>query len=149
MTETTIQKISYRTIYDSRGVETLEVDVCTSGGGFGRAAAPFGAPGSRGEFEAPAYAAGGLAVSMEILSREIIPRLIGMDARNLPAVDGLLREIDGTANFERIGGNTSTVVSTAAAKAGRPTACRPSDPCWRTITPSGAGTRWACPHQSC
>lgn len=117
MTETTIQKICYRTIYDSRGVETLEVDICTAGGGFGRAAAPFGAPGSRGEFEAPAYAAGGLAVSMEILSREIIPRLTGMDARDLGAVDALLREIDDTANFERIGGNTSTVISTAAAKA--------------------------------
>jgi enolase len=117
MTNTTIQKIFCRTIYDSRGVETLEVDICTAGGGFGRAAAPFGAPGSRGEFEAPAYAAGGLTVSMEILAREIIPRLIGSDARDLGAVDDLLREIDGTANFERIGGNTSTVVSTAAAKA--------------------------------
>jgi len=117
MTDTTIQRISYRTIYDSRGVETLEVDVFTTNGGFGRAAAPFGAPGSRGEFEAPAYAAGGLRASMEILSREIVPRLTGMDARNLPAVDGLLCDVDGTANFERIGGNTSTAVSTAAAKA--------------------------------
>ncbi len=63
MPETTITHIRYRTVYDSRGVETLEVDVITEKG-FGRVAAPFGAPGSRGEFEAPAYAPGGLLDSM-------------------------------------------------------------------------------------
>ncbi|MDX9822895.1 MAG: hypothetical protein RBT20_13240 [Syntrophales bacterium] len=40
MTETTIQKISYRTIYDSRGEETLEVDVFTTNGAVRRAGKP-------------------------------------------------------------------------------------------------------------
>ena len=79
MPETTITHIRYRTVYDSRGVETLEVDVITEKG-FGRVAAPFGATGSRGEFEAPAYAPGGLRESMAILEKTLIPSLIGMDA---------------------------------------------------------------------
>ena len=75
MPETTITHIRYRTVYDSRGVETLEVDVITEKG-FGRVAAPFGAPGSRGEFEASAYAPGGLRESMAILEKTLIPSII-------------------------------------------------------------------------
>ncbi len=79
-------------------------------------AAPFGAPGSRGEFEAPAYAPGGLAETRKLLDREIIPALIGADAAMQEKFDDRLIELDGTANFERIGGNTSTVLSLAAAR---------------------------------
>ena len=116
MADTIIRKIQYRTIFDSRGVETLEVEVSTEKG-FGRVAAPFGAPGSRGEFEAPAYASGGLRESMEILEKDIIPSLIGMDALEQERIDTLLIQLDGTPNFEKIGGNTSAVLSTATAKA--------------------------------
>jgi len=80
-------------------------------------AAPFGAPGSRGEFEAPAYATGGLPETLRLLDREIIPALLGMDTADQERIDELLIEIDGTANFERIGGNTSTVLSLGAARA--------------------------------
>lgn len=116
MTDTAIAAIRHRTVFDSRGVETLEVDLHTQGG-FARIAAPFGAPGSRGEFEAPAYAPGGLAETIALLDREIVPALIGQDAADQEGIDRLLVEIDGTANFERIGGNTSTVLSLAAANA--------------------------------
>jgi len=116
MQDTMISNVNYRTIFDSRGVETLEVDVIT-GDGFGRAAAPFGAPGSRGEFEAPAYSAEGIPGSIRLLTQEIIPALIGSDAANRRQIDELLQRVDGTPNFERLGGNTSTVVSVACAKA--------------------------------
>ena len=116
MADTTITNIQCRAVFDSRGVETLEVDVSTQKG-FGRVAAPFGAPGSRGEFEAPAYAPGGLRESMEILEKDIIPPLIGMDALEQEEIDRLLIELDGTPNFEKIGGNTSAVLSTVVAKA--------------------------------
>ncbi len=116
MPDTTVTSIQCRAVFDSRGVETLEVDVSTQKG-LGRVAAPFGAPGSRGEFEAPAYALGGLRESMEILERDIIPPLIGMDALEQEEIDRLLIELDGTPNFEKIGGNTSAVLSTAVAKA--------------------------------
>jgi enolase len=114
--DTTITDIEYRRVFDSRGVETLEVDVCTQEG-FGRVAAPFGAPGSRGKFEAPAYAPGGLRESMEILEKILIPSLIGMDAQDQEKIDALLTQLDGTPNFEKIGGNTAAVLSTATAKA--------------------------------
>lgn len=116
MSETLIKAIKHRTVFDSRGVETLEVDVVTHGG-FARVAAPFGAPGSRGEFEAPAYARGGLRETVTLLDREIIPELVGMDTMEQEKIDDLLLRIDGTANFERIGGNTSTVLSIASARA--------------------------------
>jgi enolase len=116
MADTTIKKIQYRTIFDSRGVETLEVDLSTAKG-IGRVAAPFGAPGSRGEFEAPAYAPGGLGESIKILEKIIIPSLVGMDALEQEKIDDLLTQLDGTPNFEKIGGNTAAVLSTAAAKA--------------------------------
>lgn len=112
MSETTIANVLYRAVYDSRGVETLEVDVITEKG-FGRAAAPFGAPGSRGEFEAPAYAPGGLRDSMAILEKTLIPSLIGMDAVEQEKIDDLLKQVDGTPNFEKMGGNTAAVLSTA------------------------------------
>lgn len=113
---TAITAIRHRTVFDSRGVETLEVDLVL-GAGFSRMAAPFGAPGSRGEFEAPAYAPGGLSATRKILDKEIIPALVGRDAADQEAVDDLLIALDGTANFERIGGNTATILSLAAANA--------------------------------
>ena len=73
MKETIIKKIGCRTIFDSRGVETLEVDVETQNG-FGRAAAPFGAPGSRGEFEAPAYSPEGIQGSISTAESKHLSR---------------------------------------------------------------------------
>jgi enolase len=94
----------------------MEVDFITEKG-FGRVAAPFGAPGSRGEFEAPAYAPGGLRDSMGILEKTLIPLLIGMDAAEQEKIDAMLQQADGTPNFEKIGGNTAAVISTAVGKA--------------------------------
>ena len=111
-----ITAIRHRTVFDSRGVETLEIDMQLEAG-FSRMAAPFGAPGSRGEFEAPAYAPAGIEATRKLLDDELIPALVGMDAADQEAVDERLIDIDGTANFERIGGNTSTILSLAAANA--------------------------------
>jgi enolase len=111
-----IKEILARKVFDSRGVETLEVDVMTEQG-FGRVASPFGAPGSRGQFEAPAYSSKGIDASIELIEKEIKPKLLGLDAIEQAKIDRLLREIDGTSNFERIGGNTSSSISLAVAKA--------------------------------
>lgn len=111
-----ITNVLSRKVFDSRGVETLEIDIITENG-FGRVAAPFGAPGSRGEFEAPAYSPEGLNASIEIIENEIKPKLFGLNSTDQRKIDLLLREIDGTNNFERIGGNTSSSISLAIAKA--------------------------------
>lgn len=116
MSSTEITKIGHRIVFDSRGVETLEIDLFTAKG-FARIAAPFGAPGSRGEFEAPAYAPGGLRDSIEILQKEIVPELVGMDTLEQAVIDNRIAELDGSENFERIGGNTAVALSLAVANA--------------------------------
>ncbi len=111
-----ISKILAREVFDSRGVPTIEVDVFTAGG-FGRNAAPFGAPGSRGEFEAPAYGTSGLEGSVRVVTGELARRMVGLDAADLPLCDSIIKEVDGTPNFGRIGGNTASAVSIAIARA--------------------------------
>ncbi len=111
---TLITDIRLRRIVDSRGNPTVEADVLTESGGFGRAAAPSGA--STGEFEAieiePSEA---IAAARE----HAVPRLIGEAyAGNQREVDGILRAADGTDDFSEIGANSAVAISMAAAKAG-------------------------------
>ena len=102
-----------RKILDSRGEPTLEVEVW-GGGGFGRGSAPSGR--SRGRYEAVPFASGGVDASLSLLRGEISRRLRGREL-NLRGTDTLLRELDGTPNFSRIGGNLAVALSFATAKA--------------------------------
>jgi enolase len=108
---TIIMEIQLRTILDSRGNPTVEADIFTEDG-FGRASAPSGA--STGKFEAKVKSPEeAVALAREIL----VPKLIGEDSREQLHIDGLLREIDGTANFSTIGANVAVALSLANAKA--------------------------------
>src|SRR6056297_1618572 len=110
---TLVSEIRLRQILDSRGNPTVEADVLTQSGGFGRAAAPSGA--STGEYEAvelpPSEA---IAAARE----HAVPRLEGSvfvgDQRD---VDRTLRAADGTENFSEIGANSAVAISMAGAKA--------------------------------
>ena len=110
---TRIESVRLRRILDSRGNTTVEADVLTESGGFGRAAAPSGA--STGEYEAIE-----LDTSEAISSarEHAVPRLEGNvyvgDQRD---VDRTLRAADGTDNFSEIGANSAVAISMAAAKA--------------------------------
>ena len=111
---TLITDVRLRSVLDSRGNPTVEADVLTESGGFGRAAAPSGA--STGEYEAierPPNEA--IAAARE----HAVPRLVGEAyAGNQREVDGLLRAADGTDDFSEIGANSAVAISMAAAKAG-------------------------------
>ncbi|MFC7154754.1 phosphopyruvate hydratase [Halomarina halobia] len=111
---TLITEIRLRRILDSRGNPTVEAEVRTESGGFGRGAAPSGA--STGEYEAielPAEEA--IARARELA----VPRLEGqVYAGDQRSVDRVLREADGTENFGEIGANSAVAISMAAAKAG-------------------------------
>lgn len=111
---TLITEIRLRKLLDSRGSATVEADVSTESGGFGRASAPSGA--STGEYEAielPADEAIAQARSIAI------PRLEGqVYAGDQRSVDRALRDADGTDNFGEIGANSAVAISMAAAKAG-------------------------------
>ena len=111
---TIIEDVRARKIFDSRGSETLEVDVITFGG-FGRAAAPAGK--SVGTFEVVSYPERGVNQAVREVDEVIAPELIGMNADKQETIDALLHEIDGTANFSNIGGNTVYAVSLAVAEA--------------------------------
>ena len=111
---TRITDVRLRRVLDSRGNTTVEADVSTTSGGFGRAAAPSGA--STGEHEAielPAQEA------IANARKQALPRLVGeVDSEDQRAVDAALHEADGTENFSEIGANAAVAISMAAAKAG-------------------------------
>ncbi len=110
---TQIKKVIARKIFNSRGEETIEVDIETKSG-FGRAAAPAGA--SKGVAEAFYYPKGGVDAAVKVVEKSIAPKLIGMNADEQEEIDSLLHDIDGTENFENVGGNTAYAVSLCAAK---------------------------------
>jgi enolase len=108
-----IKDVVIRRIIDSRGSPTVEAEITTENG-FGRAAAPAGA--STGTHEAIAWPNGSVSKGMNFSEKNVIPRLIGLSANNQDEFDDLLREIDGTTNFSRMGGNISVALSLACAK---------------------------------
>ena len=111
---TRISGVSLRRVLDSRGNPTVEADVLTVSGGFGRAAAPSGA--STGEHEAIELPPG---EAIAAARKHAIPRLVEeVHAGNQREVDAALRGADGTENFSELGANSAVAISMAAAKAG-------------------------------
>ena len=111
---TLVTDVRLRRVLDSRGSATVEADVHTESGGFGRAKAPSGA--STGEYEAIE-----LPVEEAIASARdrAVPRLVDeVYAGDQREVDAALRAADGTADFSGIGANSAVAISMAAAKAG-------------------------------
>ncbi|MFW6045376.1 MAG: phosphopyruvate hydratase [Natronomonas sp.] len=110
---TLVTEVRCRRILDSRGNPTVEADVTTDDGGFGRAAAPSGAStGAHEAIERPVDEA--IAAARE----RAIPRLEGqVHAGDQRGVDMALHAADGTANFSEIGANAAVAISMAAAKA--------------------------------
>lgn len=119
----TISKIHARQILDSRGNPTIEVDVTTSSGAFGRAAVPSGA--STGVHEAvelrdndpKVYMGKGVTKAVEHVNTTIADALAGMPVAEQAKIDHLLIEIDGTSNKSKLGANATLGVSLAIARA--------------------------------
>lgn len=109
-----IEDVMARKIFNSRGRETIEVDIVTVDG-FGSSAAPAGA--SKGKAEVVSYPEGGVDAAIQRLEELVAPELVGMDAEEQNEIDALLHEIDGTENFANIGGNTAFAISVANAEA--------------------------------
>ncbi|MCJ7763385.1 phosphopyruvate hydratase [Candidatus Bathyarchaeota archaeon] len=109
-----IEDLIARKIFNSRGEETIEVDVITTSG-FGRASAPAGK--SRGKAEAVYYPQGGVDQAIKKIDDLIAPELAGLNADFQEEIDNTLHEIDGTTNFKGIGGNAAFAISLANAEA--------------------------------
>ena len=117
-----IDAVIGREIIDSRGNPTVEAEVHTSNGGWGRAAAPSGA--STGKFEAVELRDGGdrfggkgVSKAVDALNTVLGPALVGMDVTNQPEIDRLMVELDGTDNKSKVGANATTALSMAVAHA--------------------------------
>ena len=111
---TAIENVVARKVFNSRGDETIEVDVFTAIS-FGRVAAPAGA--SKGKNEVVYYPKGGVKEAIRKVEEAITPKLIGMNADKQEEIDKLLHEIDKTEDFRNIGGNTAYAISLATAEA--------------------------------
>ncbi|MDR2815611.1 MAG: phosphopyruvate hydratase [Proteiniphilum sp.] len=112
-----------REILDSRGNPTVEVDVLTESGAFGRAAVPSGA--STGENEAlelrdgdkSRYLGKGVLKAVANVNDTIAPALLGMNVLEQNQIDARLLELDGTKTKSNLGANALLGVSLAVAKA--------------------------------
>ena len=109
-----IEDVAARKVLNSRGDETIEVDIITVDG-FGRASAPSGA--SRGKAEVVPFPKGGVDEAVKKVDEVIAPELIGLNAEEQEEIDALLHDLDGTEDFSEIGGNTAYAVSLAVAEA--------------------------------
>ena len=118
-----IEAVTAREILDSRGNQTVEVDVLLEDGTVSRAAVTSGA--STGAFEAyelrdgdkRRYMGKGVLTAIENVNGEIADALIGFEADEQVAIDQAMIEMDGTANKSRLGANALLGVSLACAKA--------------------------------
>lgn len=112
-----------RRVLDSRGNPTVEVEVTTEDGGFGRAIVPSGA--STGAFEAvelrdedsKAYGGKGVLNAVDNVNNEIADLLIGWEVSDQVGIDNMMIEADGTPNKANFGANAILGVSMACARA--------------------------------
>lgn len=120
-----ITDVQAREVLDSRGNPTVEVEVFTESGAFGRAIVPSGA--STGEYEAvelrdgdkARYLGKGVLKAVDNVNNVIAPELIGnYSVLDQVSVDKMMIELDGTENKGKLGANAILGVSLAVARAG-------------------------------
>lgn len=111
-----------RQVLDSRGNPTVEVEVTTEDGGFGRAIVPSGA--STGAFEAvelrdggDAYMGKGVLQAVDNVNGPLADELIGWEVSDQLGIDRILIETDGTPNKGKYGANAILGISLACARA--------------------------------
>ena len=118
-----ISNVKARSVLDSRGYPTVEVDVLLDDGSLGRAIVPSGA--STGEYEAveirdnDPHFYNGKSVNNAInnINTTINDLLVGKDASKQKNIDDSLIKLDGTINKSNLGANAILGVSIANAKA--------------------------------
>jgi enolase len=118
-----IKSVYAREVIDSRGNPTVEVEVTTESGSFGRAIVPSGA--STGEREAmelrdndaKRYLGKGVIQAVNNVNKLIGPKVIGLEVTAQKHIDTIMLELDGTDFKTNLGANALLAVSLAVAKA--------------------------------
>ncbi len=110
-------------VMDSRGNPTVMAEVVLESGVVGTACAPSGAStGTREALELrdgdkSRYLGKGVLNAVANINDKIKPLLVGQDAAEQRALDGIMLDADGTENKASLGANAILAVSLAAAKA--------------------------------
>jgi len=118
-----ITHIQARQVLDSRGNPTVEAEVFTDDGGFGRAAVPSGASTGIHEAvelrdgDADIYLGKGVLKAVDHVNNIISNALEGMEVTNQTEIDQALLDLDSTDNKSNLGANAMLAVSLAAAHA--------------------------------
>ncbi|HET7710390.1 MAG TPA: phosphopyruvate hydratase, partial [Thermoanaerobaculia bacterium] len=118
-----IVELFAREILDSRGNPTIEVDCLLESGALGRAAVPSGAStGSREALELrdgdkKRFLGKGISAAVNNVNTTIAAEVEGMDAREQPMIDLVMKQLDGTENKSKLGANAMLGVSLAVARA--------------------------------
>lgn len=118
-----IESVHARQILDSRGNPTVEVEVFTESGAWGRAAVPSGA--STGTHEAvelrdgdkKKYMGKGVLKAVDNVNNKIAPEVVGYSVFEQNLLDTIMIELDGTPNKGKLGANAILGTSLAIAKA--------------------------------
>lgn len=106
-----ITSIKGRLLYNSRGSQTIEIDVISDNKHVGRVCAPSGA--SVGKHEAQSFPQNKPEKSLEVLKKNV-KKFIGLDPSNLKIIHETLREIDSTQNYSKVGGSLAFALTIAS-----------------------------------
>ena len=118
-----IAEVHAREVIDSRGNPTVEAEVTTESGAWGRAIVPSGA--STGEREAlelrdkdpNRFNGQGTLTAVANVNDIIAPNVVGLNVFDQPAIDKTMLDLDGTEFKSNLGANATLAVSLAAARA--------------------------------
>ena len=107
-----ISSLKGRIVYNSRGSKSIEIDVISDNKFLGRACAPSGA--SVGIHEVPSFLDNDPELTLRTFNSNI-PKFIGVESSNPKTITEILRSIDNSGNFSKIGGSVAYGLSIAAA----------------------------------
>ena len=106
-----ITSIKGRIIHDSRAAKTIEVDIISDNQYLGRTSAPSGA--SVGKYESVSFPEGGPKESLRILN-ENSKKFLELESSDLKSIDEILKSIDNTSNYSKIGGGLAYAITIAS-----------------------------------
>jgi enolase len=107
-----ISSLKGRIVYNSRGSKSIEIDVVSDNKFLGRACAPSGA--SVGSHEVPSFLDNDPELTLRTFNSNI-SKFIGVESSDPRTITEILRSIDNSGNFSKIGGSVAYGLSIAAA----------------------------------
>lgn len=126
-----ITDIKGRLIFNSRGSKTIEVDIISDDKFFGRASSPSGA--SVGKHEARSFKENSPEKSLEELNKNL-SKFIGIESQDPRAVYDILKNIDNSENYSKIGGSVAYAISLASVESASKAL---HEPLFRVLKPVG------------